>query len=103
MPRRYRVASAGLVFHVLKRGSRTGPLFECAADYHAFEALLLVALRRFAIALYAYCLMPNHWHLLLRPSNDEALSRFMHWLTTTHAVRWRLARDTAGDGAVYQG
>jgi putative transposase len=47
--------------------------------------------------------MRNHWHFVLSPSTDNALSRFMHWLEITHARRWRLACETSGQGAVYQG
>jgi putative transposase len=47
--------------------------------------------------------MPNHWHFLLSPTVDGELSRFMHWLTTTHARRWQTKRGLDGQGAVYQG
>ena len=45
----------------------------------------------------------THFHLLVWPENDQQLPRFMHWLTATHAMRWRDATDTIGEGAVYQG
>jgi putative transposase len=47
--------------------------------------------------------MPNHWHLVLRPSADGELSLFMRWLTQTHTQRWRHAKRTVGYGALYQG
>lgn len=103
MPRRPRIATAGLTFHVMNRAARKLPLFECSDDYSAFERILIEAVARHDIAVYAYCLMPNHWHLLLSPLADGALSRFMHWLTTTHARRWHIVRHTDGQGAVYQG
>jgi putative transposase len=37
------------------------------------------------LALFTYCLMPNHWHLVPRPAEDGELSEFMQWLTITHA------------------
>ena len=52
--------------------------------------------------IIAYCLMPNHWHLLLWPSHDGDLSTFLHWVTGTHARRFRRATNTVGQGAVYQ-
>ena len=52
--------------------------------------------------ILAYCLMPNHWHLLLWPREDGDLSRFMKWLSTTHAARWNKVRGLTGRGAVYQ-
>jgi putative transposase len=103
MPRRLRIATAGMTFHVMNRGARKLPLFECSADYSAFERILFDAVARGDVALYAYCVMPNHWHLLLSPKADGGLSRFMHWLTTTHARRWHIVRHTDGQGAVYQG
>jgi putative transposase len=47
--------------------------------------------------------MPNHWHFLLWPERDGELSKFMHWLTGTHAGRWRRDTMSQGEGAVYQG
>ena len=103
MPRRRRYGMGGLVFHVMNRGSRRGPLFESPADYDRFDWLLRTALIKRPLRLLAFCAMPNHVHLLVWPDNDEQLPRFMHWLTCTHATRWRIANDTVGDGAVYQG
>jgi putative transposase len=78
-------------------------LFDTSADYEAFKEILTAGLDRFDVALFAYCLMRNHWHLLLSPRIDGALSRFMHWVTTTHARRWQSFRHLDGQGAVYQG
>ena len=103
MPRRPRVSTAGLCFHVVNRAAKRSTLFESAADYRAFERVLALAIARSDVSLFAYCVMPNHWHLLLTPRVDGALSRFMHWLTTTHARRWQTFRELDGQGAVYQG
>jgi putative transposase len=103
MPRRKRRSTTGLVFHVLNRAAKRARLFESPSDYQAFERILAAALDRGGVALFAYCIMPNHWHLLLSPTDDNGLSRFMHWLTTTHARRWQLCRRLEGHGAVYQG
>jgi putative transposase len=92
-----------MIFHVLNRAAKRTVLFEDPHEYALFEQLLREALQRADVALFAYCIMPNHWHFLLTPRTDGALSRFMHWLTTTHARRWQEARGLAGLGAVYQG
>jgi putative transposase len=102
MPRRRRTTPPGVTFHVINRGSRKGPLFETDGDYHAFESILFEAVDRFEVQLFAYCLMPNHWHFVIVSRESRALSRFMHWLTTTHARRWRHHTGTSGEGAVYQ-
>jgi putative transposase len=93
----------GLIFHVLNRGARKALLFRDAADFGRFEELLCRARARVPIRLLAYCLMPNHFHLVLWPENDGDLSTFMHWLTTTHSQNWHARGQTAGTGPVYQG
>ena len=78
-------------------------MFENPADYIAFEAVLVQAVQRFGVRLLAYCAMPNHWHLIVWAREPHELSRFMHWLTMTHAQRWHSRHGTAGTGPVYQG
>jgi putative transposase len=103
MPRRRRAATAGLTFHVLNRSAKRVPLFESDDDFALFERIVARTLGKHDVALHAYCLMPNHWHMVLSPGADGELSRLMHRLTTTHARRWHLARGLDGQGAVYQG
>lgn len=103
MPRRRRERKAGLIFHVCNRAAKRAVLFKDAGDYAAFERLLKEGVERVAVAFFAYCIMPTHWHFLLTPQTDGAMSRFMHWLETTHARRWQDAHGHPGLGAVYQG
>ena len=104
MPRTARLAPAGTVFHVLNRGVGRRRLFDDDADYAAFERCLAHALAAVpGVALLAYCLMPNHWHLLVVPAADDALGRFMQRLTVTHARRWQARRGAEGEGHLYQG
>ena len=102
MPRTRRLTAANYVYHVLNRGAKKGLLFADASDYQAFEDLLREAMGRVPMRILAYCLMPNHWHLLLWPLQDGDLSRFVKWLTTTHACRWSRDHECVGNGAVYQ-
>lgn len=88
MARPRREQAGGVVFHVLNRRVMRLPLLTDAGDYLAFERVLAEALERDdAPALFAFCLMPNHWHLLLRPERDGTLSTWMQWLTVTHMRR----------------
>lgn len=104
MPRRLRTSTGGVVYHVLNRGVAQMDVFDDDGDYAAFEHVLAEALQREpGVALLGYCLMPNHWHLVLRPKRDGELSEFMRWLTVTHTQRWHAHRQTAGTGPVYQG
>ena len=47
--------------------------------------------------------MPNHWHMVLWPEGDHDLTKFLGWMSETHACRWHLAHGTRGTGPVYQG
>lgn len=103
MPRRPRQATGDVVYHVLNRSVRRMTLFEQDGDYIAFENILEETLQRIDCRLLAYCVMPNHWHLLLWPRRDGDLSEFMRLLTVTHTQRWHAHRQSAGTGPVYQG
>jgi len=104
MPRRPRIATGGFVYHVLNRGVGRMQIFEDDDDFAAFERVLAEAIhRRPAARLLGYCVMPNHWHLVLWPRGDDDLSEFMRWLTVTHTQRWHAHRRSAGTGPIYQG
>src|SRR5688572_8249047 len=103
MPRRRRDSTAGYVYHVLNRAAGRRTIFERTEDYDAFVALLEQARNRVAMRILTYCVMPNHWHLVLWPDSDGAMPDFMHWLTVTHTQRWNAFHGTTGAGPVYQG
>ena len=104
MPRKARASIGGLIYHVLNRSGSRRRMFGSDKDYLAFLKVLLEAQQRWpGMRVLALCIMPNHWHLVLRPSGDGELSAFMRWLTQTHTQRWRHAKHTVGHGALYQG
>lgn len=103
MPRVHRHAFGGQVYHVLNRATRRAEIFDTSNDYRDFELLLEETRVQIPVRILAHCLMPNHWHLVLWPTEDGQLSTFMHRLTTTHAIRWHRQRRTTGTGPVYQG
>lgn len=103
MGRPLRVSLGGLVYHVLNRANARMQLFGKDADYEAFERVLAEARAREDMRILAYCVMPNHWHLVLWPRRDGDLSRFVGWLTLTHTQRWHAYRKSSGTGHAYQG
>ena len=103
MPRQARSAPGGLVYHVINRVNGRGRLFGKEADYAAFEKVMAEALARTPTRVLGWCLMPNHWHLVVWPKEDGELSAFVRWLTHTHSQRWHAHRHSAGRGHVYQG
>lgn len=103
MPRPTRAVVAGMVYHVLNRANARMAIFHADADYQAFEQVLGEARQKVPVRLLAYCLMPNHWHLLLWPERATDLPAFMHWVGVTHTQRWHAAHGTTGYGHLYQG
>jgi len=102
MPRRARPAFDNVPCHVINRAVRSELLFGGPHDYEEFQGLLVDALKRQPAQLVAYCLMPSHWHLVIWPQTGAALSRLLHWLTSTHARRWHAARGVIGTGPLYR-
>jgi putative transposase len=102
MPRTSRAAAGGIVYHVLNRGNGKMQIFRKPGDYHAFLQLLIDAKEKANVELFGFCLMPNHWHLVLRPRGDRDLAAFMSWLTNTHVKRYR-AHYKSTSGHLYQG
>ena len=104
MPRPARVAPGGVIFHCLNRGNDRRAVFDDAGDFAAFERVMEATLAAVpGVRLLAYCLMPNHWHLLLWPTHDGELPAFAQRLTTTHVRRWHRHRHSDGRGHLYQG
>jgi putative transposase len=85
----------------LNRGNARQEVFHKNADYAAFRQLMIQAAGRMPLRVIGYCLMPNHFHLVLWPYEDGDLSRFMQWLLTSHVRRYH--RHYGGSGHVWQG
>ena len=103
MPRQPRHAPGGVIYHVLNRAAGRRELFADDADYAAFIRVISQTLETAPMRICSFCLMPNHWHLLLWPERDGDLARFMQKLTITHVRRWVEHRHRVGHGSVYQG
>jgi putative transposase len=92
-----------MVFHVLNRGVGRRDLFTKHGDFLALERVVEETLRTRPMRLCAYCLMSNHWHLVVWPERDGDLPAFMQQLTNTHVKRWKEHRREIGYGHLYQG
>ena len=95
MPRRPRLFAPGLLYHVVARGNHRQPTFLTDGDYDAYLTRLATYRRRYGVTLYAYCLMPNHVHLLLEMS-DAPLSRFMQGLQQSYTQRFNRVHGKVG-------
>lgn len=87
----------------MNRANFRREIFKKDEDYRAFLTILAEGLKRYPVDLFAYCLMPNHWHLLLSPREPDALAGYMRWVGVTHVRRYHAHYHIAGGGHLYQG
>lgn len=100
MPRTARGHLDEGIFHIINRGNGRATVFKKDSDYRAFVSLLGAAKQRIPTRVFAFCLMPNHFHMVAQ-SVAGGMSAFIHWLLTTHVRRYHVHYGTTGH--VWQG
>jgi putative transposase len=95
MPRPYRLQGEGLLYHITSRGDDRKKIFLNEIDYLKFLEYLKAAKQKFNFYLYAWCLMGNHYHLLLETTQPN-LSRIMQSLNTAYTVYYNVKRKRSG-------
>src|SRR5262245_38373059 len=101
MPRPPRAIVANHCYHILNRANRRAEVFHEPADYRAFLSLMAKAQQHDDLPILAACLMPNHFHLVVRPDRANSISRWVHWLCTTHVSHYHAKYGTSG--RIWQG
>jgi putative transposase len=102
MGRLPRIVEPGLVYHALNRGNNRATVFaDDDDDQLAFLQTLANTKERYPFRLLGYCLMSNHFHLLLRPEPKQSISRILQSLTVAHT--WRYHKRHRTSGHVWQG
>ncbi|MBI4655474.1 MAG: transposase [Elusimicrobia bacterium] len=96
MPRVARGLVDGFVYHVINRGNGRQQVFHKDLDYEVFVNLMKESKSQYPVQIFAYCLMPNHFHILLKPNKAEELSKWMQWLMTSHVRRYHRHYKTSG-------
>lgn len=100
MARPIRVEFEGAVYHVTARGNERRAIYRDDQDRKLFLETLEQCADRFGAVVHAYCLMPNHYHLLFETPRGN-LSRALGWLQTTYSVRFN--RKYSRSGHLFQG
>ena len=101
MPRTARASVGEICYHVINRGNARQEVFRKDEDYKAFIRLFNGACERIAMRVLGYCIMPNHFHLVLWPYSAGDLGKWMQWLLTAHVRRYHQHYRTSGH--VWQG
>ena len=102
MARKRRCILPGAYYHVCNRATEKRVLFSTPSDFDLWVKTLREALEIFPLKIHAFCVMPNHWHMLASSPSGPTFTKAMQWLGATHAIRWRKRADSVGKGAVYQ-
>jgi len=101
MGRLPRLVSDGLIYHAINRGNNRAAVFLDARDFLTFLDALRQTKERYPFRLFGYCLLNNHFHLLLQPGEGQSISRILQSLTVAHT--WHYHRRYLGSGHVWQG
>lgn len=80
MARLPRLSVANHQHHILQCGNDKRSIFLDADDFAMFRRLLSDASKKFEVAIHAYVLMPDHFHLLVTPKSDEGIGKMMQWI-----------------------
>lgn len=100
MARVKRLLYDGAVYHIVQRGHNRDRLFKNSKDYKAFKDLIRKYKGRFAFDIYHYCIMSNHFHLLLKVHDGTSLPKILHGITQSYSYYFR--RSYKRIGYVYQ-
>jgi len=100
MARRPRVFAPGLLYHVIVRGNQRRKTFRCDEDYKGYLDRLEKYRAKFHVRIYAYCLMPNHVHLLVE-TGSTPLAKFMQGLQQSYTQHFN--RSYRKVGHLFQG
>ncbi|MDD5428722.1 MAG: transposase [Candidatus Omnitrophica bacterium] len=83
-------------YHIITRGNQKQPIFRDENDFLKYLSIIRRAKKKYAIRLYAYCLMSNHVHLLIDADLSRNISRFMHWLNRGYTAYFNAKYNIVG-------
>ncbi len=101
MPRAARELLKNGIYHVLNRGNNKQIVFHKEVDFHVFMSLLIKSKNKFPVLIFGYCLMPNHYHIIMQASEPVNVRRYVHWAMTCFAEYSHLEYKTTGH--IWQG
>ncbi|MBI3306367.1 MAG: transposase [Candidatus Omnitrophica bacterium] len=96
MPRKPREFVDGGIYHIFNRGNDRRKIFLDNKDFECFLNMAGCALEKYPIEIFHYCLMPNHFHFLLKSRAKEGLPAFMHWLQLGYVRYFKKKYETTG-------
>jgi putative transposase len=95
MPRKLRIEYAGAIYHVMSRANGKGNIFETDVDRHDFVKTLAEACAKTSFEVHAFCLMRNHFHLVVETPNGNLVAG-MRWLLSAYTLRFNPRHNRFG-------
>lgn len=95
MARQLRLQGEGCFYHIISRGDDRKSIYKTESDYLKFLEYILKAKDRFNFYLHCYCLMTNHYHLLVE-TNEANLSKIMQFLNTSYTIYYNIKHGRSG-------
>jgi putative transposase len=94
--RKNRLLQNGAEYHVTAKINRHEMLFAPEKDKKLFMIVIKQAKKRYRFQIRNFCIMNNHIHLLIKPSEGESLSAIMQWILSVFAIRWNKIHALSG-------
>lgn len=96
MPRTARALADNQIYHIINRGNRRESVFMITMITEKFLRLLIESKEKYALKIYAYCLMPNHFHLVIYTKYANFLSQAMHWISSSYVRYYNKRYNLSG-------
>ena len=103
MARQPRTDVSGEIFHIINRSNARWNIFKTDKDFQGVIKSLIETIELTPIDIFAFCLMSNHWHFVVRPKNNGDMGRFFGKFTQKATQRWHTRHGTVGTGHLFQG
>ena len=99
--RRARILQEGARYHVTARAHRREMVFEEVTAKHQFMRIVALAKEKYGFQLENFCLMGNHFHMIIRPTSGTSLSTILQWILSAFSRYWNRIHGFTGQGAVW--
>ncbi|MDR3643288.1 MAG: transposase [Candidatus Doudnabacteria bacterium] len=103
MARQPRLDIADQIYHVINRSNARWDIFKTDKDFQGVVNSLIETLELIPIDIFAFILMSNHWHFVIRPKQNDDMGRFFGKFTQKATQRWHTKHSTVGTGHLFQG
>jgi putative transposase len=103
MARQPRLDIADQIFHVINRSNARWDIFKTEKDFQGVLKSLVETFELIPIDIFAFCIMSNHWHFIVKPKANGDMAQFFGKFTQKATQRWHAKHGSVGTGHLFQG